>query len=70
MFTCIHWCKHAAQEHNACVISQKCWYTHVSPLLNDMKALKVFQLNIFNALCFLDKCKLNLNPPVFRNIFT
>ena len=35
-----------------------------------MKALNVFQLNIFNILCFMYKQKHNLNPPVFRNIFT
>ena len=35
-----------------------------------MKALNVFKLNIFNILCFMYKRKQNLNPPVFRNIFT
>ena len=35
-----------------------------------MKALNIFKLNIFNILCFMYKCKQNLNPPVFRNIFT
>ena len=35
-----------------------------------MKASNVFQLNIFNVLCFMYKCKQNLNPPVFRNSFT
>ena len=35
-----------------------------------MKALNVFQLNIFNILCFMYKCKQDLNPTVFRNIFT
>ena len=35
-----------------------------------MKALNVFKLNIFNTLCFMYKCKPNLNPPVFCNIFT
>ena len=35
-----------------------------------MKALNVFKLNIFNILCFMYKCKQNLNPPVIRNIFT
>ena len=33
-----------------------------------MKALNVFQLSIFNILCFMYNCKQNLNPPVFRNI--
>ena len=58
------------QKHAARVIYHKDWYTHASPLLNDMKALNVFKLNIFNILCFMYKCKQNLNPPVFRNIFT
>ena len=52
------------------VIYHKDWSTHVSPFLNDMKALNVFQLNICNILCFRCKCKQNLNPAVFHNIFT
>ena len=55
-------------EHAARVIYHKDRYTHGSPLLNDMKALNVFKLNIFNILCFMYKCKQSLNPPVFRNI--
>ena len=58
------------QKHAACVIYHKDRYTHAISLLNDMKALNVFKLNIFNILCFMCKCKQNLNPPVFRNIFT
>ena len=30
----------------------------------------LFKSNIFNILCFMNKCKQSLNPPVFRNIFT
>ena len=45
-------------------------YTHASPLLNDMDVLNVFKLSTFNILCFMYKCKQNLNPPVFRNILT
>ena len=58
------------QKHAARVIYHKDRYTHGSPLLNYMKALNVFELNVFNILCFVYKCKQNLNPPVFRNIFT
>ena len=41
------------QKHAARVIYHKDRYTHASPLLNDMKALNVFKLNIliFFALC-------------------
>ena len=58
------------QKHAGRVIYHKDRYTHASPLLNDMKTLNVFKLNIFNILCFMHKCRQNLNPPVFRNIFT
>ena len=49
------------QKHAAHVICRKVWYTHTSPLLNDIKALHVFQLHIFNILCFMDKWRQNLN---------
>ena len=58
------------QKHAVRVIYHKDRYTHASALLNYVKALNVFKLNIFNILCFIYKCKQNLNPPVFRNIFT
>ena len=58
------------QKYAAGVIYHKDRYTHASPLLNDMKALNFFQLNIFNILCFMYKCMQNLNPPVFRNVLT
>ena len=35
-----------------------------------MKVLNVFKLNIFDILCFMYKCKQNLNRPVFCIIFT
>ena len=35
-----------------------------------MKGLNVFELNIVNVLCFIYKCKQNLSPPIFYNIFT
>ena len=57
-------------KHAARVIYHKDWCTHASPLLNDIKGLNVLQLNIFDILCFMYKCKQNLNPPVLPNIFT
>ena len=45
------------QKHAARIIYHKDWYTHASRLLNYMKALNVFQLNFFNILCFMYKCK-------------
>ena len=43
------------QKHAVRVIYHKDRYTRASPLLNDMKALNVFKLNIFNILCFVYK---------------
>ena len=63
-------CLYHCQKHAPRVIYHRDWYTYASLLLNDMKALNVFKLNIFNILCFMYKCKQNLNPPVFRKIFT
>ena len=40
------------QKQTARVIYLKDGNIHVSPLLNRMKALNVFKLNIFNILCF------------------
>ena len=59
---------YGCQKHTARVIYHKDRYTR--PLLNDVKALNVFKLNIFNILHFMYKYKQNLNSPVFRNIFT
>ena len=58
------------RNNAARVICHKGRYTHASPLLNDMKALNVFKLTIFNILRFMYKCTQNLNLPVFFNIFT
>ena len=58
------------QKHAVRAIYHKDRCKDASPLLNDIKALNVFKLNIFNTLCFMCKCKPILNRPVFRNIFT
>ena len=50
------------QKNAARVIYHKDSVTHASHLLNDMKASNVFQLNIFNIVCFIYKCKQNTIP--------
>ena len=57
------------QKHAGRLVYHKDWYTHASLLLNDIKTLNVFKLNILNILCFMYKYMKNSNPPVFRNIF-
>jgi len=57
------------QKHSARLINFKDRYTHAKPLLEDMKALNVYELNVFNILCFMYKCRYNLSPYVFRDIY-
>ena len=42
-----------SRYHAAHVIYHKDRYTHASPLLNDMKVLNVFKVNIFNILFYV-----------------
>ena len=42
-------------------------YEHAQPLLKDMKALNIFQLNIFQNILFMFKYKLNNLPKLFMN---
>ncbi|XP_057290307.1 uncharacterized protein LOC130612998 [Hydractinia symbiolongicarpus] len=57
------------QKHAARIITFKDRLTHSRPLLQSMKALNVFQLNIFQTLCFMYKAKNNDTPEVFNNTF-
>ena len=57
------------QKHSARLIHFKDRFTHAKPLLEDMKALNVYELNVFNILCFMYKCKYNLSPNVFKDIY-
>ena len=66
----LHHVKVGFIEGAARVIYHKDRYTHASPLLNYMKALNLFKLNISSIPCFMYKCMQNSNPPVFCNIFT
>ena len=35
-----------------------------------MKILNVYEINIFQTLTFMFKCKLDVSPKIFRNLFT
>ena len=51
------------------VIYNKDKFTHLKPLMRDMNALNVYQINIFQDLKFMYKSKHNFNPRVFDNTF-
>ena len=61
---------YSCQKHATRIIYHKYWYTHASPLLNDMKVLFVFHVHIFDILCFIYTCKQNSNSSIFRNTVT
>ena len=52
------------------IIYNKDKFTHSKPLMRDMNALNVYQINIFQVLKFMYKAKHDLNPRVFDNTFT
>ena len=55
---------------SASIINVKDRFTHAQPLLYNMKALKIFHLNLFHIIFFIIKCKKKIAPPIFHNLFT
>ena len=58
------------QKHAARIINFKDRFTHAQPLLHNMKALNIFQINLFHIIFFMFKCKKKIAPPVFDHFFT
>ena len=58
------------QKHVARIINFKDRFTHAQPLLHNMKALNIFQINLFHIIFFMFKCKKKIAPPIFHNLFT
>ena len=54
----------------ACIMNFKDKFTHAQPLLHDMKALNIFQINFFLIIYFMFKCKKKINSPIFRSFLT
>ncbi|MBY0581213.1 MAG: endonuclease/exonuclease/phosphatase family protein, partial [Rickettsiales bacterium] len=57
------------QKHAARVINFKSRFSNSKPLLKEMNALNIYQLNVFNVLCFMFKCKELMSPDVFTNLY-
>ena len=57
-------------KHAARIINFKERFTHPQPLLHDMKALNIFQINIFHIIYFMFKCKKKIAPPFFHSLLT
>ena len=57
------------QKHGARIINLQDRLTHAKPLLQELKALNIYQLNIFQTLLFMHKVKNDNIPDVFKNSF-
>ena len=57
------------QKHASRLIHFKDKFTHAQPLLKSMNALNIFQINIYQHIIFMYKCKHNLLPRLYRNSF-
>ena len=58
------------QKHMVRIMNFKDKFTNAQPLLHDMKALNIFQINLFHIICFMFKCKEKINSPIFRSLLT
>ena len=58
------------QKHAVRIINLKDRFTHAKPLFQGMKILSLFEINLFQILCFMFKCKVNLAPQIFQYLFT
>ena len=58
------------RKHARFIINFKDSFTHAQLLLPDMKALNIFQINLFHIICFMFKCKEIIAPPIFHSLFT
>ena len=63
-------CLYRHQKHAARLINFKNRFSHAAPLLKEINALSIYQLNVYNTLCFMFKCKYNICPDIFNNIYT
>ena len=58
------------QLSNYCPTSFKDQFTHFRPLFIEIGALNIYEINIFNILCLMFKCKNKACPKAFENLFT
>ena len=58
------------QKHAVRIINFKDRFTHSKPLFVEMRILNLYELNVFQVLSFMFKCKLDISPKIFLNLFT
>ena len=58
------------QKHAKHIINFRDRFTHAQPILHNMNALTIFQINLFHIILFMFKCKKKIAPPISHNPFT
>ena len=58
------------QKHAARIINFKDKFTSAKPLLEQINAMTVYEMNIFQTLCFMYLCKNGNTPSIFKHIYT
>ena len=58
------------QKHAARIINFKDKFTSAKPLLEQINAMTVYEMNIFQTLCFMYLCKNGNTPSIFNHIYT
>ena len=58
------------QKHAIWLVSFKHQFTHSRPLFKEILALDIYEIDIFNILCLMFKCKNKACPKAFENLFT
>ena len=58
------------QKHSIRLLSFKDQFTHSRTLFKEIGALNIYEINIFNILCLMFKCKNRACPKAFENLFT
>ena len=58
------------QKHATKIINFKDKFTSPKPLLDEINAMTVYEMNIFQTLCFMYLCKNGNTPSIFKHIYT
>jgi len=58
------------QKHSIRTITLKDRLTHAKPLFEELNVLTLHEINIFQNLCFMFKCKIGLSPRIFQHLYT
>ena len=58
------------QKHSIRLLSFKDQFPYSRPLFKEIRALNIYEINIFNILYLMFKCKNKACPKAFENLFT